>query len=358
MKIVHCMYEMEIGGCEVLLVDLMNELCKNNDISLIILNNQFDESLMRRLNKKVKVYCLKRKPGSRNPVSIFKFNLLLLKIRPDIVHCHVPSMIRIVRSWRFKVILTIHDVNIPLSFMHKYDYLVAVSDAVYLDIRSRCRYPIAKVNNGVPDSLFKKRKEYSLGEAKSLKLIQVSRLVHQKKGQDILLRALHTLVYEYNVSNISIEFAGAGESMQYLKDLTSTLKLVEHVSFPGERSRDWLYSHLSEYHALIQPSRYEGFGLTIVEGLKAGLPVVASNIDGPAQILTGLPAGFLFEIGSGASCARQIMLLFNLYKNGKLTDMMKTITLQEKPYYSMAACSDGYVEVYKKVINNSQALHT
>ncbi|MEO6649756.1 MAG: glycosyltransferase [Chitinophagaceae bacterium] len=352
------MYQMEIGGCEVLLVDLLNELCKNNDISLIILNNQTDKNLMCRLSKKIKVYCLKRKPGSRNPVSIFKLNVLLSRIRPDIVHCHVSSMIRIILSRRFKVILTIHDVNIHLSFMHKYDYLVAVSDAVYLDIRSRCRYPIGTVNNGVPDSLFKKRNEYFLGENESLKLIQVSRLVHKKKGQDILLKALYTLVYEYKMPAISLEFAGAGESMQYLKDLTSTLKLEDHVSFPGERSRDWLYNHLSEYHALLQPSRYEGFGLTIVEGLKAGLPVVASKIDGPAQILAGRATGFLFEVGSSAGCARQIKHLFNLYKNGKLTDMMKIATLQEKPYYSMTACSDGYVEVYKKVINNSSALHT
>ena len=348
MKIVHCVYQMETGGCEVLVVDLLNEMSKTNEMHLVILNNQANENLLRQLNQNVKVYCLKRKPGSYNPFPILNLNLLLLKLKPDIIHCHVASMIRLIVLGKFTFILTIHSVNLSHAFHKRYHYLVAISDAVFKNVRMRCPYPLGQVNNGVPDNVFKKREQYHLGKEERVKLVQVSRLIHDWKGQDILLRALCKLVYEYKVNNVSVDFIGSGESHQYLKNLASELRLQAHVNFMGEKSRDWLFTNLSGYHALIQPSKYEGFGLTIVEGLRAGLPIVASEVDGPAQILSGHPAGFLFENCNSDSCARQIYHLIDLYKTNKLINKMTT--RNNRPDFSIAACCSGYLQIYENVI--------
>jgi glycosyltransferase involved in cell wall biosynthesis len=50
------------------------------------------------------------------------------------------------------------------------------------------------------------------------------------------------------------------------------------------------------------PSRYEGFGIAIVEAMMAKIPVIASNLDGPREILEG-GYGYLFDVGNDKKLA-------------------------------------------------------
>lgn len=58
MKIVHCLFTMETGGAQVLTVELLNEMCKSHNVSLIIINDKFNESLLEQLDRKVKIFLL------------------------------------------------------------------------------------------------------------------------------------------------------------------------------------------------------------------------------------------------------------------------------------------------------------
>jgi glycosyltransferase involved in cell wall biosynthesis len=64
--------------------------------------------------------------------------------------------------------------------------------------------------------------------------------------------------------------------------------LDERVArYDGELSPADLYARLGEFHALLQPSHYEPFALTVGEGLAAGCFVIASNAVGAAEDLSG-----------------------------------------------------------------------
>ena len=69
---------METGGAEVLTVQLLNEACDEHEVSLIIINNKWNKILLNQLNRKVKVYYINRKPGSRSILPILKINLLII----------------------------------------------------------------------------------------------------------------------------------------------------------------------------------------------------------------------------------------------------------------------------------------
>lgn len=355
MRIVHCLFTMEVGGAQVLVVDLLNEMCNQHDVSLIIVNT-WSEKLVEQLDKRVSIHYIKRKEGSRNPLPLIKLNYLLLQLKPDIIHCHEPNMVKAIKAKRAKLVYTIHDVGISLNHYEQYDALVAISDAVYNDVTSRSSLPIRTVYNGVQIKSFRQRNLYAPDTDNVYKIVQVSRLMHEKKGQDILLRALHKIVKEYHFTNVSVDLVGAGPSLNYLKDLIVELDLSTHARCIGERDRNWLFANLSNYHMLAQPSRYEGFGLTILEGFAAGLPVLASDIDGPAEIMSSLSGGFLFRNGDMEDCVQQLYHLLKLYHNDKVGELMQVTVPEVKRKYSIEACANGYLQEYSNLLNTKTAL--
>ncbi len=351
MKIAHCLFTFETGGAQVLSVDLLNEMCIDNEVSLIIINNKWNDKLLKRLDKRVAVFYIGRKEGNKNPLPIIRFNLLLLRLKPDVIHCHEPKMVKIIKTGKSKLLQTIHDVGISTDNYDLYDVSVAISDAVYSDVILRYNKDrVDKVYNGVAFELFNRRQGYVTKENEPLRLVQLSRLVYEKKGQDILLKALQVIVNEHKLPGFTLDFIGGGESQAFLEKMVVELGLQQYVNFIGERSRDWLFENLSSYHILVQPSRYEGFGLTILEGLAAGLPVLTSDIDGPAEIISHTPAGFLFKNGDIADCASKLAMMFDLYANNEVQKLMDDTFLPVRAMYSIKSCTEKYLNVYNRLL--------
>lgn len=347
MKIVHCLFTFKTGGAQVLSVDLLNEMCVQHEVSLIIVNNQWNDKLLKQLDKRVAVFYIGRKEGSKNPIPIIRLNLLLLKLKPDIIHCHEPKMACIIKTKNSKLLQTIHDVGIPTDYYDLYNVSVAISDAVYADVIPKYNaHRVKKVYNGISFELFRQRNQFKIKNGEPLRLVQLSRLVYEKKGQDVLLNALHKILNDYNIADFTLDFIGGGESQAFLEKMVLDLGLQKNVNFIGERSRDWLFENLSSYHLLVQPSRYEGFGLTILEGFAAGLPVLASNIDGPAEIISHAPGGFLFENGDIENCAKSLVRIFDLYSNNEIEALMNKTILPIRNTYSIKCCTRRYLNVY------------
>jgi glycosyltransferase involved in cell wall biosynthesis len=341
---------METGGAEIMAIGLLNQICAGNEVSLIIINDKWNEKLLNQLDSRVKIYFIHRKAGSRSPLPILRLNMLLLRLNPDVLHSHDPNTAKVIKVPAGKKIHTVHDVGISTSMYHFFDSLVAISDAVYKDVQSNCGFPVEKIYNGIPVDAFKTRKEYNLMGLKQFRLIQVSRLMHEKKGQDVLLYAIHKLRTEHGFTDILLDFIGSGSSLDFLKELVTKLGLEENVRFLGEQDRTWLFANLCNYHVLVQPSRYEGFGLTILEGFAAGLPVLASDIDGPAEILAGIPAGFLFKNEDSASCADGLSQIISLYKNNQVSTLMAKTIEVVKDQYSLVSCASQYVKAYQTLL--------
>jgi glycosyltransferase involved in cell wall biosynthesis len=115
-----------------------------------------------------------------------------------------------------------------------------------------------------------------------------------RKGVDLLARAFVELAAE--APQVRLRIAGDGE---LLKSLRQVLRPVsERVEFTG--FKDW--SELPELYAsadvLCVPSRYDGWGLVVPEGLASGLPVIATDRMGAALefVQTGVN-GWLIAAG-------------------------------------------------------------
>lgn len=349
MKIVHIIFDLNTGGAETMLVDIINEQVKTVSVTLIVVNNQINEKLLDQIDKKVKLILIGRKERSRNPIPIIKLNWHLLKLNPYVIHCHNESVVRII-IFRNKCVLTVHDVNIATKNFKFYIKLFAISKSVKKDIEQRSGIKPIVVYNGIRIDAIKQKENYDFN---IFKIVQVSRLDHEKKGQHILLEALNTLVYKKEITNICVDFIGEGNSLAYLKKLVEGYNLNEFVNFLGICDRQYIYNHLKDYNLLIQPSLYEGFGLTIAEAMAAKVPVLVSDIDGPMEIVDYGNHGYFFRTGKPKICAEKILTIMNDSLSTNFKNKMEDSACFVQTKFDIKITASMYIEYYRYIKNGT-----
>jgi glycosyltransferase involved in cell wall biosynthesis len=121
------------------------------------------------------------------------------------------------------------------------------------------------------------------------RFVNVGRLSHQK-GQDLLLRAL--AIARQDLPAVHLTLVGDGPEEAALRRLSSELRLDDIVTFAGYSSDP--ADHLRAADCFVLASRWEGFGVVLIEALQFGLPLLATNCDfGPADIIDDARIGEL-----------------------------------------------------------------
>ena len=310
--------EFSLGGTESMLLDIMQKQHESgHKLWLYIFHDHYSNRMIDQAKQYSKVSFLHSKKFSLF-YDILKLNCMIKKIQPDIIHIHNPAFVRILFFHKDKIFATIHDINQNHSSFYrklcKIQKIFAISDAVRNDLEKRYLYKnIVTVPNGIRLDKIARRCSYSNGSP-TFRMVQVSRLEHKKKGQDVLIKAISIIIHNPLLKHtVHVDFIGEGNSEAYLEELTSRLECGENISFLGKKSREHIYNTLKEYDIIVQPSRYEGFGLTIVEGMAAGLIPLVSDSGGPKDIVgTDGKSGFLFQTGNPEDCARVLLQIMDL----------------------------------------------
>ena len=120
----------------------------------------------------------------------------------------------------------------------------------------------------------------------------------RRKGIDLLAQAFVRLAQEY--SHVQLRIVGDGELRDCILRVLEPVS--EHVQFVGFRDWDQTPFEYSQGDILVVPSRYDGWGLVVPEGLASGLPVIATDRTGAALefVVTGLN-GWLVPAGDQKS---------------------------------------------------------
>ena len=170
--------------------------------------------------------------------------------------------------------------------------------------------------------------------------------MHIKKGQDLLLEAVYHLIHNQNFKQLEVYFIGEGESERFLRNMTNELEITDYIHFMGSKDRNFLHNHLKDYDLLIQPSRYEGFGITIIEGMAAGLPVLVSDVNGPMEIIQNGKYGYFFKSEDTEDCAKKILKIKEDIQSGsferKVTEIMKYVN----DNFSIKVTASKYMQNY------------
>ena len=148
-----------------------------------------------------------------------------------------------------------------------------------------------------------------------LQILYVGRLA-PVKGVDTAIRALAMLPQEVDFF-FTIAGGGEEEYLHYLQKLVCDGGLQNRVRFTGPtRTPAALYAHADLFlHPATAP---EGFGLTIVEAMAAGVPCAAFACGAAPEIIEDNKSGFLVQDAADRALSEDLWHIWQLYKTGKL----------------------------------------
>lgn len=297
-----------------MLLDIMSQqVSMGFRVILILINDVHDSVLLNQIDKRVEVKYINRKEGSKSIWRLLKLNLLLRNLHVDAIHVHNVRALGLLFGLKKKIIFTAHCLGIASPYIKKANKICAISKAVKEDVKSLHGLEATVVYNGIDVKAINTKRELKYSDC--FKIVQVGRMYKETKGQDILINALARL-RQLGVNDVCVDFIGDGVSMTEMKSLVERLDLTKCVNFLGAKPRNEIYKTLSEYDLLVQPSRDEGFGLTLAEAMAAKIPVLTSGLAGPMEVIDGGRYGSVFELGNDnvENCANKILEIKNNYQ--------------------------------------------
>ncbi|WP_083787092.1 glycosyltransferase family 4 protein [Stackebrandtia nassauensis] len=182
------------------------------------------------------------------------------------------------------------------------DALVTVSAADAEQYRRGMPKVAAKVGH-IPNSVPQTPLSPADGDTK---LIIAAGRLEQVKRFDVLLRAFARIVGRH--PDWRLRIYGHGKQSAELRELVAELGLNDSVMLMGARTP--LDAELVKGSIAAVTSDFEAFGLTIVEAMSCGLPVVATDCPhGPAEIIGNGADGLLTPVGDDAAFAAAVTTL-------------------------------------------------
>ncbi|MBU3956521.1 glycosyltransferase [bacterium] len=181
-------------------------------------------------------------------------------------------------------------------------------------------------------------KKISHVSPKVIKLLFVGHL-NEEKGLDLLLIALKDL----KQCNLSLDIIGVGMRLSEYKKIIKRYSLAEKVVFLGEVNNKEVLQKMSTYDFLISPSRYETFGVVLIEAMSCGVPVVATRVGAIPEVITNEDVGIVVAPNNPGALAEGIKRAFK-----KKWDREKIKKYAEK--FSIEKTAAGIEEVYKKLL--------
>ncbi len=145
-------------------------------------------------------------------------------------------------------------------------------------------------------------------------VITASRLV-KKNAVDDVIKSL-----EYLPANVKFLILGDGPDRKKLAGLAGELNLSNRIIFFGAYDNDDLPQYLAIADIFVRPSLSEGQGISFLEAMAAGVPVIATPVGGIVDFLKDGETGLFCEVNNPRSIAKKVEELLN---NKELAEKIK-----------------------------------
>ncbi|MCS7119888.1 MAG: glycosyltransferase family 4 protein [Nitrososphaerota archaeon] len=234
------------------------------------------------------------------------------------------------------------------KYINKADVITAVSRAAANFIEHFTQEKeILVIPNGVDADRFVCPGSLDDPQRKTLKILYVGRLVY-RKGVHILIRAMPEIIKEF--PDCSLIIAGKGPMEDFLKMLVKSLDLKDNVKLIGPVPDEKLPALYSQCSIFALPSLYcESFGITLLEAMAAGKPVIASNVGGIPEVITDGLNGLLFRRGDIKDLAEKIIHLLSDRKLAEFLGLRAKYTVRKR--YDWDVVAEEVERVYENIAN-------
>jgi D-inositol-3-phosphate glycosyltransferase len=177
------------------------------------------------------------------------------------------------------------------------------------------------------------------------------------KGIDVLIRAIYQLSRKPFKGNrdwgliiiggeLDTDPQAETQEMQRLRKLVARMNLRERVAFYGSQRQDLLPYFYSAAEALVLPSRYESFGMVVLEAMACGTPVIASRVGGLPHTIEDGQTGFLVPEGDWLLLADRIR---EVIENPPLREKLVTSATAKIKQFSWQMIAKKVISIYESL---------
>lgn len=121
------------------------------------------------------------------------------------------------------------------------------------------------------------------GTQENFTFVNIAEL-HPKKDHELLIRAFKVVYEKY--PHVRLQIGGDGDLRDDLRRLTQQLNLQQAVLFLGALKRSEVFDVLSKADCFVLTSKYETFGVVVIEAMLVGKPVIVTRCGGPESFVT------------------------------------------------------------------------
>lgn len=183
----------------------------------------------------------------------------------------------------------------------------------------------------------------------SAKILSLGRIEDTSKGVFWLSKLM-----EYLPPEFTLTIAGDGPDLAELK--RKLTQYNERVIFTGKIPHNEVHNVFSEHDFFIMPSRFEGFGISLLEAMATGCIPVVSNIKGVTdQVISDKNNGFLFPVGNMKSAAEKIKFA---HENPRIIKQIKNNIPKDLNEYSVKNVTEQYLNIIEMVFKNGWEMKT
>lgn len=340
----------QYGGVEKILLLLARELRKRGTIELAAAINE--SRISEELSAAgIPVFPLPPR-GLRHGVHAFRNMLHIQKsYSPSLVHSHhrfTTFLFQCAPARRFRLAHTFHVEQFTRRWLPFFgDAATAVSQGCKDHFVRYFWLPeefITVIHNGValPSAA---GRAMVVARPSGKRVISVVARLTEQKGHAVFLKALAALPAEVR-ERVTVYIVGDGEKRKELEEQSRRLKLDRTIIFAGHQEDVFPYLAASDFTVL--PSLWEGFGLSAVESMLCGKPVIGSRVGGIPELMLEGVTGLLVPPNNARALKEAIAKL--LAEPETVERLGKAGRTYAESKFTVPVMIEGYIRFYSKVL--------
>lgn len=196
-----------------------------------------------------------------------------------------------------------------------------------------------QIYNPIEDTVFKYFKGY---DKSSKRIISVGRLTYQKNFENAIEVARRVLP---NYPEWTWDIYGDGELREKLQTTIRKYGLENRVNLKGQVAD--IYRRYHDYSFMVMTSRYEGFPMSLLEGMGNGLPLISYDIStGPNEIINDSKNGFLVKNSDSESMVKSISRLID---DSDLREKMSNYCIKMSDNFKEGKIVEQWISILKQL---------
>lgn len=166
-----------------------------------------------------------------------------------------------------------------------------------------------------------------------------------EKGWEVFLSAIKIIKEENLISNFEIIMVGDGPDKFKIDSMLSAIDI--NVQFYTNQTQKQLGGIYNKFDVFIFPTHRESLGLVGLEAMACGVPVIASNVDGPKEYVKDKINGFLFEKNNIIDLVEKILIYYSLPETKR--NMMSTSCEQTASLYDSSKVKNSLIDFLQHI---------